>query len=66
MGAGDLDSRQFSLQCDLYSGGLNVSPHVCAHHSTVNGFDQGVLFSSHCLNRHVPHMFSLWEDVFTR
>lgn len=36
-----------------------------SHHSNEVAFDQGVLFSSHCLDRHLPYMLSLWEDVFT-
>ena len=66
MGAGDLDHRQFAQQCDLYTGGLHVSPHVTQHHTNLCGYDQGVLLSSHCLDRHLPYMLSLWEDVFTR
>eukprot|EP00731_Ephydatia_muelleri_P032052 Em0023g559a len=65
MGAGDLDHRQFAQECDLYTGGLFVSPHVCSHHTSPLGYEQGVLFTSHCLERHLPHMLSLWEDVFT-
>ena len=65
MGAGDLDYRQFAQECDLYTGGLSVSPHVASHHTTPLGYEQGVLFSSYCLERHLPHMLSLWEDVFT-
>lgn len=66
MGAGDLDHRQFAQQCDLYTGGLHVSPHVAQHHTNMCGYDQGVLFTSHCLDRHLPYMLSLWEDIFTR
>lgn len=66
MGAGDLDHRQFAQQCDLYTGGLHVSPHVAQHHTNMCGYDQGVLFTSYCLDRHLPYMLSLWEDIFTR
>ena len=66
MGAGDLDHRQFAQQCDLYTGGLHVSPHVAQHHTNMSGYDQGVLFTSHCLDRHLPYMLYLWEDIFTR
>ena len=66
MGAGDLDHRQFAQQCDLYTGGLHISPHVTQHHTNLCGYDQGVLLSSHCLDRHLPYMLALWEDVFTR
>ena len=66
MGAGDLDYRQFAQQCDLYTGGLSASPYISAHHTVSHGYDQGIMFTSHCNDRHVPHMFSLWEDVFTK
>ncbi|XP_065906804.1 presequence protease, mitochondrial-like isoform X4 [Dysidea avara] len=64
MGAGDLDHRQFAQQVDLYTGGLNLSPHICSHHSNELGYEQGIIFSSYCLDRHISHMFSLWHDVF--
>ena len=66
MGAGDLDHRQFAHECDEYTGGLSMTPHVVAHHSSAAGFDQGVLLHSHCLHQNTPHMLSLWEDVFNR
>lgn len=65
MGAGDLDHRQFAQECDLYTSGLSVSPHVCSHHTAPLSYEQGVLFHSHSLERHIPRMLSLWEDVFT-
>ena len=40
MGAGDLNHRQFAQQIDLYTGGLHVSPHICAHHSNELGYEQ--------------------------
>ncbi len=65
MGAGGLDHRQFAQQCDLYTGGLSVCPHVVSHHTHPSGYDQGVFLASHCLDRHLPYMLALWEDVFT-
>lgn len=66
MGAGDLDFRQFAQQSDLYTGGLSASPYISAHHTTSYGYDEGILFSSYSIDRNVPHMFSLWEDIFTK
>ena len=40
MGAGSLNHRQFAQQIDLYTGGLHVSPHICAHHSNESGYEQ--------------------------
>jgi len=44
MGAGDLDHRQFSQQVDLYTGGLNLSPHICSHHSNELGYEQVLVY----------------------
>ena len=46
MGAGDLDHRQFAQQVDLYTGGLNLSPHICSHHSNKLGYEQVLLMYS--------------------
>ena len=43
MGAGDLNHRQFAQQVDLYTGGLIVSPHICAHHSNELGYEQVIV-----------------------
>ena len=40
MGAGNLCHRQFAQQVDLYTGGLNLTPHICSHHSNDLGYEQ--------------------------
>ena len=40
MGAGDIDHRQFAQQVDLYTGSLNLTPHICSHHSNYLGYEQ--------------------------
>jgi len=43
MGAGDLNHRQFAQQVDLYTSGLSVSSHICAHHSNELGYEQVIV-----------------------
>uniref|UniRef100_A0A3Q3DZU7 Peptidase M16C associated domain-containing protein n=1 Tax=Labrus bergylta TaxID=56723 RepID=A0A3Q3DZU7_9LABR len=49
MGCGGLDYRQQSQQMEVLS--------LCS-------LFQGVLLSSSCLERNLPHMFHLWSDIF--
>ena len=40
LGAGDLNHRDFSQECDLHTGGLSVSPHLFQHHTVVSSYEQ--------------------------
>jgi Zn-dependent M16 (insulinase) family peptidase len=65
MGTKDMDYRQLAQHIDLYTGdSLSAATHVASHHTMENGLEQSVSFSSHCLDRHLPYMLSLWEDIF--
>lgn len=66
MGAGDHDYKSLSQDIDLYTGGLSAEVHVKAHHTDDNTYEQGVMFSSHCLDRNLEKMLTLWADVFAR
>ncbi|XP_019848663.1 PREDICTED: presequence protease, mitochondrial-like isoform X1 [Amphimedon queenslandica] len=67
MGTQDLDYRQLSQQIDLYTGGsVCVGTHVASHHSIPNQFEQAIALTSHCLDRHLPYMLSIWEDIFNK
>ena len=37
---GGLDHHQFAEQCDLYTGGLHVSPHISTHHTDQSLFEK--------------------------
>jgi len=40
-----------------------MSTHVSADHTDADHFELGISFGSHCLDRNIPQMFSLWQDV---
>ncbi|XP_045906812.1 presequence protease, mitochondrial isoform X2 [Micropterus dolomieu] len=64
MGCGALDYRQQAQQMDLRTGGMSVSPQVIPDSTHLDMYEQGVLLSSSCLERNLPHMFQLWSDIF--
>ncbi|CAJ1073000.1 presequence protease%2C mitochondrial [Xyrichtys novacula] len=64
MGCGALDYRQQSQQMELRTGGMSVSTQVIPDSTQLDMFEQGVLLSSSCLERNLPHMFELWSDIF--
>lgn len=66
MGAGVMDYMELSHEIELHTGGLNASTHVCTDPLDLYGFDQGVVFSSHCLERNLDEMLELWTEIFDR
>ncbi|XP_069565063.1 presequence protease, mitochondrial [Brachyistius frenatus] len=66
MGCGALDYRQQAQQMDLRTGGMSVSTQVIPDSTHLDTFEQGVLLSSSCLERNLPHMFQLWSDLFNK
>lgn len=50
----------------MRSDGLNASVHIMDHPSQFDRFEQGLLLSSHCLERNIEPMFNLWTEVFNR
>ena len=64
MGTDSYDHRQFAQQCDLYTGGFAAGCHVSTYHSSLTKTEQGVLFSSHCLDDNLTYMLNLWEELF--
>ena len=66
MGAGDLDHQQFAQLCDLCCGGLSASPHIAVQCDDSALFKQDMLFTSHCVERNLQEMLSLWQKVLTR
>lgn len=66
MGAGNLNHRELHQLIKRRTGGMSLSTHVTTHHSELNAFEQGLQFSSHCLDKNLPHMFYLWGEIFAR
>lgn len=64
MGCGALDYRQQAQQMELRTGGMSVSTLVSPDSNELNAYEQGIVLSSSCLERNVPHMFQLWSDIF--
>ncbi|KAM8804240.1 presequence protease, mitochondrial [Rhynchonycteris naso] len=64
LGCGVLDYREQAQQIELKTGGMTVSPHVLPDDSHMDTYEQGVLFSSFCLDRNLPDMMHLWAEIF--
>ncbi|TKC33751.1 hypothetical protein EI555_021081 [Monodon monoceros] len=64
LGCGALDYRELAQQVDLKTGGLAAAPHVLPDDSHLDTYEQGVLFSSFCLDRNLPDMMHLWSEIF--
>uniref|UniRef100_A0A3Q2YVU2 Pitrilysin metalloproteinase 1 n=1 Tax=Hippocampus comes TaxID=109280 RepID=A0A3Q2YVU2_HIPCM len=64
LGSGSMDYRQQAQQMELRTGGMSVSTQVIPDCTHMDMFEQGVLLSSSCLERNLPHMFQLWGDIF--
>ncbi|XP_066441695.1 presequence protease, mitochondrial isoform X2 [Eleutherodactylus coqui] len=66
MGCGVYNYREQAQQMELTTGGMAVSPHVASDDSNMDTYEQGVLFSSICLDRNMPDMMHLWSEIFNR
>uniref|UniRef100_A0A8C0JBY6 Pitrilysin metalloproteinase 1 n=1 Tax=Chelonoidis abingdonii TaxID=106734 RepID=A0A8C0JBY6_CHEAB len=64
MGCGALGYREQAQQIELKTGGMSVSPHIIPDDSHLDAYEQGVLFSSLCLDRNLPDMMHLWSEIF--
>ncbi|XP_060048368.1 presequence protease, mitochondrial [Erinaceus europaeus] len=64
LGCGLLNYREQAQQIELKTGGMTVSPHVLPDDSNLDSYEQGVLFSSYCLDRNLPDMMHLWTEIF--
>ncbi|XP_012864864.1 PREDICTED: presequence protease, mitochondrial [Dipodomys ordii] len=64
LGCGILDYRKQAQQIELKTGGMTVSPQVLCDDSHLDAYEQGVLFSSLCLDRNLPDMMHLWSEIF--
>ena len=66
MGAGDMDYRQLDQRIEHKTGGLSVGLHLTERPDSVRAYEEGIHFSSHCLDRNLPEMFQLWQSIFNR
>lgn len=66
LGAGPWDRKKFDQEVSMRTDGLGVGVHIADHHSVFGSFEQGLTFSSHCLERNVEAMFALWTELFRR
>ncbi|XP_008561268.1 PREDICTED: presequence protease, mitochondrial-like [Galeopterus variegatus] len=64
LGCGTLDYREQAQQIELRTGGMTVSPQVLPDDAHLDTYEQGVLFSSLCLDRNLPDMMHLWSEIF--
>lgn len=64
MGCGAYNYREQAQQMELTTGGMSVCPHVLPDDSNMDTYEQGVLFSSLCLDRNMPDMMHLWSEIF--
>ncbi|XP_072605744.1 presequence protease, mitochondrial isoform X2 [Vulpes vulpes] len=64
LGCGLLDYREQAQQIELKTGGMTVSPHVLPDNAHLDMYEQGMLFSSFCLDRNLPDMMHLWSEIF--
>ncbi|KAM8967302.1 presequence protease, mitochondrial [Pelodytes ibericus] len=64
MGCGAYDYREQAQQIERTTGGMSVSPHIVADDSNLDCYEQGLVFSSLCLDRNVPDMMHLWSEIF--
>lgn len=63
MGCGSMDYRQQAQQMELRTGGMSASTQIITDSNNLDVYEQGVLLSSSCLDRNLPHMFQLWSDI---
>nr|XP_033787421.1 presequence protease, mitochondrial [Geotrypetes seraphini] len=64
MGAGVYDYRKLAQQIELRTGGMSVGPMIIPDYSNLDAYEQGVIFSSYCLERNLPDMMHLWREIF--
>ncbi|XP_074650710.1 presequence protease, mitochondrial-like isoform X2 [Tubulanus polymorphus] len=66
MGADDYDFKELSQEIESKTGGIAAQPHICQNHSNIQQFEEGIIFSSYCLNRNTSDMLDLLLKIFHR
>ncbi|XP_063237499.1 presequence protease, mitochondrial [Bacillus rossius redtenbacheri] len=64
MGTRRHDYRELDSLVQLKTGGLNLSSHVAEDTRDLGLYEEGVIFSSHSLDRNTKDMFDLWSEIF--
>uniref|UniRef100_A0A1B6DCM2 Presequence protease, mitochondrial n=1 Tax=Clastoptera arizonana TaxID=38151 RepID=A0A1B6DCM2_9HEMI len=64
MGTRIHDYRGFDQMVQLKTGGLSFSSHIVEDAADSSRFEEGILFSSYCLDDNSIYMFALWEEIF--
>ncbi|XP_051872579.1 presequence protease, mitochondrial [Pristis pectinata] len=64
MGCGNLNYREQAQRIELKTGGMSASPKILQDNENLDMYEQGVLFTSLCLDRNLPDMMQLWTDIF--
>ncbi|CAG8840253.1 632_t:CDS:2, partial [Racocetra persica] len=47
----------------LYTGGVNASPIVSTDHSELDQYEEGIVISSHCLDRNIDKMYDIMQQL---
>ncbi|KAG8443350.1 hypothetical protein GDO86_011952 [Hymenochirus boettgeri] len=64
LGCGVYNYREQAQQIELTTGGMSACPHIVTDDASLDTYEQGVLFSSLCLDRNMPDMMHLWSEIF--
>ena len=65
MGAGRLGYAELDTAVELRTGGLAALCHLAMEPGDTRSHSEGLVLSSHCLDRNLEHMFHLWQLVFS-
>ncbi|CAG5005567.1 unnamed protein product [Parnassius apollo] len=60
------DFRDFNKYVSKSTSGLSFVTHITEHIDQHGQYEQGVLFSSHCLDENVPKMLDIWSEIFNK
>ncbi|CAG8615115.1 492_t:CDS:10, partial [Cetraspora pellucida] len=47
----------------LYTGGISASPIVSTNHSDLDQYEEGIVISSHCLDRNIDQMYDIMQQL---
>ncbi|KAJ1674938.1 Mitochondrial presequence protease [Spiromyces aspiralis] len=59
LGTTKRDIAEIETDIRLYSGGITFGPVATTDHSSLELAEQGIMFSSHCLDANIPKMYEL-------
>lgn len=63
VGTDNYSYKDLAQEIELRTGGISASTHLITNLSDSDMFEQGILLSSHCIDRNVPMMFSLCSQI---